>query len=957
MMKKRFFLTVCLFFATTLLAVAQSADSYEGTVVSDEGAWCWFADSRALYYKGVAYVGYIDVHGNVKAAQMKVGSEGVSTKEEVLVRSYFQPDDHNNPTFLVLPDERIMIFYTRHTDEPKIWYRISRKPLDITQLGEEKYLVTQNNTTYPSPFIMSDDPDHIYLCWRGINWHPTIARLTMPDADDNCRFDFGPKQIVQSTGARPYAKYHSNGKDKIYLCYTTGHPDNEQPNWLYFNVIDVNKGNGPILRDINGKQLSVVKNGTFNVNKTTAYASNYPATVVDNTSGIRNWVWQIALDADEHPVIAFTHIDDAKTTHVYWYGRWTGTEWRRTWVQYGGHAFHQNWNSTERCYSGGMALAPDHINDLYLSIPTKNGSYSKDGVYEIWKYSIDDEGNVAGSQQVTRNSQKNNMRPFMMPGAKNSKLRLLWMNGDYYYWMVNKNYPGGYPTNIRMDCSFESAEVPTLAPASSGAPGVVVTPDNPYVINPSEEGTPLSGNGFTILLNWSLDAGNYGGTMLKMGKLEYGVDKKTLKPYVKVGDQVYSSENMLCTSDAWKIDCTGTDGKSYMSKVGLFNTAIQYDNHAKLLTIYRNGLIDQRFEVEGLQLGEVAVGGFKGVLYTYRIYDASVGIAFLQQSMEEGELQPISVPADVYTDIVLPATTANGKSLTWNTNKPEVISTKGIVKLPDEDTQVQLTTFIPHGSSFSAYKTWVVTVHPRNIANNLRYQHDEAFDQTTNTAAGFATNKYGKAPEGLLNGLRSYTFLLSANARQLTSQPRLYDFGVNSGNSVFLRANQLSAGIKYNNGSTTMVNGKTTLKANQDYQLAVTFDAATKKTCLYVNGKLDAQGTANQSEPYQLLEAGADVRNYIGRTQWWDSSVKADNVDFVGTISGFRLYDIALTKEEIAEVQSGISGIYSASTTACGDAPSGIYDLSGRCLQATASDLSGMKPGLYICQGQKLLVQ
>ena len=121
-----------------------------------------------------------------------------------------------------------------------------------------------------------------------------------------------------------------------------------------------------------------------------------------------------------------------------------------------------------------------------------------------------------------------------------------------------------------------------------------------------------------------------------------------------------------------------------------------------------------------------------------------------------------------------------------------------------------------------------MTVHPRDIANNLRYQHDEALDQTMNTASGFATNKYGKAPEGLLSGLRSYTFLLSANAKQLSNQPRLYDFGVNSGNSVFLRANQLSAGIKYNNGSTTMVNGKTALKTNQDYQLAVTFDAATK---------------------------------------------------------------------------------------------------------------------------------
>lgn len=31
-------------------------------------------------------------------------------KQEVLIRSYFQPDDHNILHFLLLPDERIMIF-------------------------------------------------------------------------------------------------------------------------------------------------------------------------------------------------------------------------------------------------------------------------------------------------------------------------------------------------------------------------------------------------------------------------------------------------------------------------------------------------------------------------------------------------------------------------------------------------------------------------------------------------------------------------------------------------------------------------------------------------------------------------------------------------------------------------------------------------------------------------------
>ncbi|MDO9152783.1 MAG: BNR-4 repeat-containing protein [Paludibacter sp.] len=83
-----------------------------------------------------------------------------------------------------LPDERIMIFYSRHTDEACFYYRVSKKAGDITSLGEEMKIITAHNTTYPSPFVMSDDPAHIYLCWRGINWHPTIAKLTLPDAQD-----------------------------------------------------------------------------------------------------------------------------------------------------------------------------------------------------------------------------------------------------------------------------------------------------------------------------------------------------------------------------------------------------------------------------------------------------------------------------------------------------------------------------------------------------------------------------------------------------------------------------------------------------------------------------------------------------------------------------------------------------------------------------------------------------
>ena len=49
--------------------------SFEGYEVTPKGAWCWFADPRALHHESKdgsidkTYIGYIDVHGNIKAMQ------------------------------------------------------------------------------------------------------------------------------------------------------------------------------------------------------------------------------------------------------------------------------------------------------------------------------------------------------------------------------------------------------------------------------------------------------------------------------------------------------------------------------------------------------------------------------------------------------------------------------------------------------------------------------------------------------------------------------------------------------------------------------------------------------------------------------------------------------------------------------------------------------------------------
>ena len=540
-----------------------------GYQVAAEGAWCWFADPRALHYENKegtinkTYIGYIDIHGNIKAMQYDFQKK---EQEEVLIRSYFQPDDHNNPTFLVLPDERIMIFYSRHTDEPCFYYRVSRIPGDITTLGEEKRIETKNNTTYPSPFILSDDPEHIYLCWRGIGWHPTIAKLSLPDGKDEVDVVWGPYQIVQSTGARPYAKYMSNGKDKIYLTYTTGHPDNELPNFLYFNYIDIKTLQ---LTDVRGTVLSTIADGTFKVNKTGDYAKQYPSTVVDNPSE-RDWVWQIASDRNGNPVIAMVRISDNKESHDYYYAKWNGHEWKKTFLINAGGHFHQTPN-LEKCYSAGMAIDPSNVNEVYCSLPVE-GKYGK--VYEIVRFIMSEDGEVISKEAVTKDSQLNNVRPYMIPASEGTPLRLTWMYGNYYDWIVSLQHPQGYSTGIACDFKgFPDRKKKKMIAAFN--------PEKPFVLEQ------------TI----TLGADNYQGCLLQLGDLEYYLNGETMKPEIRYKGKVYTSTNVLGTSDCWKTQARGTGGKWYTpQKYGEVRLRMEYKKG--VLCVYINDLLDQRIDFD-----------------------------------------------------------------------------------------------------------------------------------------------------------------------------------------------------------------------------------------------------------------------------------------------------------------------------------------------------------------------
>ena len=155
-------------------------------------------------------------------------------------------------------------------------------------------------------------------------------------------------------------------------------------------------------------------------------------------TGVRAWVWDIALDDMGNPVIAYTLLP-RESDHRYAYARWTGKRWLDVELTSGGKWFPQTpegENEREPHYSGGMCLDHSNPSCVYLSRQIN-------GVFEIEKWLSLDKGKTWMSQPITKNSDSLNVRPVVPRGYSGEKNHVLWMNGRYIHYT-------NYGTAIRM---------------------------------------------------------------------------------------------------------------------------------------------------------------------------------------------------------------------------------------------------------------------------------------------------------------------------------------------------------------------------------------------------------------------------------------------------------------------------------------------------------------------------
>jgi hypothetical protein len=396
-----------------------------------DGGWCWFADPRAVCRDGKTFTGWVTGKGSIQAASLDHASGEIT---RFTLHDAYERDDHDNPSFLFLPDGRLTAFYTRHSSREEINARTTTRPGDISEWEPEVTIVPEDvsprdsGITYSHPFLLSREDNALYLFWRGRSFKPTMATST----DGGQRWS--PARVVFSAaglprGNRPYAKYASNGKDRIHLLFTDGHPRNEPNNSVYYACY-----HGGAFFKADGTRICGMNELPIRPEQADRI---YDATA----TGARAWIWEVAFDNDDRPVVVSTR-HPTEADHRYHYARWTGSEWLDTELCAAGGWFPQTpHGQTERepHYSSGLALDPLNPSVVYLTRPV-------DGVRELEKWATADGGRTWTSEAVTAGSKHDNVRPFVVRDHATDGPTVLWLNLAGHY----RHYTD-YRCSIKMD--------------------------------------------------------------------------------------------------------------------------------------------------------------------------------------------------------------------------------------------------------------------------------------------------------------------------------------------------------------------------------------------------------------------------------------------------------------------------------------------------------------------------
>jgi len=403
------------------------------------GAWCWFSDPRAIYFKGQhsrTYAGWVDSSGSIVVGCYDHDLKRTETK---VLHKNLEKDDHANPSLFITRQGKLMVFYSKHdgtATEPI--YMVKAKNAENISEWEPAVSLNLNDTvaypglsntyTYTNICQLANEKNKLFLFWRGADYKPNFS------VSDDVGKTWTPGKIFILPGRiykdrRPYLKVATNNKDVIHFAFTDGHPNAEPTNSIYYA-----KYRGNALYKANGEKIASWPD--------TPIQPELADMVYDATkTNERAWIWDVAENKEGEPVIVYSRFPN-DSSHVYYYSAWNNNQWNNYRLVDSGPWFPQTpagEKEREPNYSGGIVLDHNDPSIVYLS-------RLKNKRFEIEKWTTYNKGKDWSVEELTSNSENNNVRPFVIRDySAQDSLRVLWLNVERYVHYTD------YQTAIKMN--------------------------------------------------------------------------------------------------------------------------------------------------------------------------------------------------------------------------------------------------------------------------------------------------------------------------------------------------------------------------------------------------------------------------------------------------------------------------------------------------------------------------
>ena len=205
----------------------------EITTFAPDGCYTWWTNALALRHVGSkdqTYLSYVNEFGQMSLASYnhETGAFAYTTLAD------YERDDHNSAALTVLPNNKILAVYARHSKDHVIRWRISDKPEDITSFGPEQTMNSAGSVTYIQLHRISDTEYRIFYRYDMSSWATRVY---------NWVEDTWTEEIVwlfENQGKQYYLWTQEDKEVGKINVFMTGHPVNAPDQNIRYGYFDAN---------------------------------------------------------------------------------------------------------------------------------------------------------------------------------------------------------------------------------------------------------------------------------------------------------------------------------------------------------------------------------------------------------------------------------------------------------------------------------------------------------------------------------------------------------------------------------------------------------------------------------------------------------------------------------------------------------------------------------------------